>query len=612
MRPSGQAAVTPRLLLKALLCCPGRQARREALLEMLWPDADPEQAIQYLNTATTKLRKVLQLVKGQASLLITEDDYQLYRLEGQSLLWTDVDEVLALLNEAEQRERTSIETLPLLERAAEHLGHGTLLEEEGGTWVSGRRATVDRIRYRCRIWLSEAYIQHGRMGQAETVLNTLLEEDPTDEDILCRLMNLLHQQGMTHQAIRLYEDTCKALAKEGVELTEAIKHLAIQLREERPSMQDVVVASAPITTHPVLPQKPASLLSSASEQHNASPLLPQLAGTMLPFNALLMPVEPALLTPSNLLLSTQPLAHLSTLAQSSSTSSEMLGHFATLTETCRHLSEGNELKIAESILWTFLPKVAFIARTSSEHQHQAAAIASQGYLLAASLVGHRNNILERLHFSELALRYGEMADDLNLQVVALRQIAISYDCMRSPDKVLETYQRTFLHLNDVSPLLCACIYADVSGAHAQLGHEQEAHRFVGMAYDHFPGQPEQEPSYLHTICRYSSLLFWDGLNHLLLNQPAEAEKAFEKIDGLHSNIHNPERNRAEVLNYQVETFVALGKMDQACTYLETAVKVARTVGSVRRFQEASVLFQQMYNVWHHEQPVQQLAELFMR
>ncbi|MBV9708673.1 MAG: hypothetical protein JO125_14840, partial [Chloroflexi bacterium] len=40
----------PRLLLKALLCSPGRQARREALLEMLWPDADPEQAAQYLNT----------------------------------------------------------------------------------------------------------------------------------------------------------------------------------------------------------------------------------------------------------------------------------------------------------------------------------------------------------------------------------------------------------------------------------------------------------------------------------------------------------------------------------------------------------------------------------
>src|SRR5713226_3710517 len=61
----------PRLLLKALLCCPARQARRETLIEMLWPDTDPEQATQYLNTATTKLRRVLQPVKGQESLLLT-------------------------------------------------------------------------------------------------------------------------------------------------------------------------------------------------------------------------------------------------------------------------------------------------------------------------------------------------------------------------------------------------------------------------------------------------------------------------------------------------------------------------------------------------------------
>lgn len=63
----------PRLLLKALLCCPGRQARREALIEMLWPETEPEQASQYLNTATTKLRGVLRLANAPESLLLTEE-----------------------------------------------------------------------------------------------------------------------------------------------------------------------------------------------------------------------------------------------------------------------------------------------------------------------------------------------------------------------------------------------------------------------------------------------------------------------------------------------------------------------------------------------------------
>jgi hypothetical protein len=64
----------PRLLLKALLCLPRRQARREALLEMLWSGMDTSQAANNLNTATSKLRKVLGHAGEQGSVLITEDD----------------------------------------------------------------------------------------------------------------------------------------------------------------------------------------------------------------------------------------------------------------------------------------------------------------------------------------------------------------------------------------------------------------------------------------------------------------------------------------------------------------------------------------------------------
>src|SRR5436853_3698603 len=70
----------PRLLLKLLLCLPRRQARREAIVDLLWPDADPEQATQYIHTATTKLRKVLQRPAGPGSLLLSEDDALWYRL----------------------------------------------------------------------------------------------------------------------------------------------------------------------------------------------------------------------------------------------------------------------------------------------------------------------------------------------------------------------------------------------------------------------------------------------------------------------------------------------------------------------------------------------------
>src|SRR5579875_285344 len=102
----------PRQLSKALLCCPGRQGRREALIELLWPDIDFEQAVLNFNTATPKLRAASRRSEEQESLLVTEDDAGVYRLADQQLLWVDADAGVALLKEAEQIGRTQPEALP--------------------------------------------------------------------------------------------------------------------------------------------------------------------------------------------------------------------------------------------------------------------------------------------------------------------------------------------------------------------------------------------------------------------------------------------------------------------------------------------------------------------
>jgi transcriptional regulator with XRE-family HTH domain len=290
---------------------------------------------------------------------------------------------------------------------------------------------------------------------------------------------------------------------------------------------------------------------------------------------------------------------------------EVLHHFTALTETCRHLSEGDELQLAEHILWSYLPRVEAIATLSFEQQYLAAAIASQGYLLAASLAGHRNNLLERLRYSEQALLYAKLAQDRNLQVVALRQAIICFDYMGYPEQVLHLSQRTFPLLNDVSPLLRACLYAGISGAYAQLKQQQQAERFIDLAYEYFPEKPENEPGYLHTICRYSTLIFFDGLNYLNLGLPREAEKILARIDGLHPKMQIPARVRVELLNYQIEVFTALQDMEQACTYLETAAQAALVIGSERHLQDSSSLFQRMKVTWPNERKVQQLEDLFV-
>jgi DNA-binding SARP family transcriptional activator len=158
----------PRLLFKALLCCPERRENRKTLLDMLWSEIDSEQATAHFNTATTKLRRFLRPANAPGSLLITEAATS-YALAAQEILWVDTDAALTLLKEAEQQGRTTRGSLSLLEQAATYLNRGSFLEGEEGHWLSKQRKRVAEARYRCRLWLAEAYEQQSLPGQAECI-----------------------------------------------------------------------------------------------------------------------------------------------------------------------------------------------------------------------------------------------------------------------------------------------------------------------------------------------------------------------------------------------------------------------------------------------------------
>ncbi len=308
----------------------------------------------------------------------------------------------------------------------------------------------------------------------------------------------------------------------------------------------------------------------------------------------------------------QPLPQLADTSKGAGIDEETLDHFTKLNEICRQLSEENDLQTAERLLWSYLPKAVEFAQISSEHQRTAANIATQGYLLAASLAGHRNDLKARARLSEQALLYAGLAHDPTLHVAGLRQLALTFDYLERPEKVLQTYERTVPLLNDVSPLLRACVYAGMSGAYAQQHRRQEADRFLGLAYEHFPQKLEDEPGYLHTIGRYATLVICEGLTLLDFEQPRGAKEVFDRIDGLHPKIALPEKARIEVLNYQAEMFTALQDMEPACVYLEAAMKGAVTIGSKIRFQDSLAVFQQMWQLWRHESQVQSLVDLIVQ
>lgn len=125
---------SPQALLGYLLCSPQCQATRTRLLRDLGPfQGDPDKAI---SNAASVIRQVcspalLQTLGGRQNCR--------YQLAEQSIVWTDRDACLVLLQQAAQPTRTAPERQADLEQALTLLQQGPFLEKEEGLWCYGER-----------------------------------------------------------------------------------------------------------------------------------------------------------------------------------------------------------------------------------------------------------------------------------------------------------------------------------------------------------------------------------------------------------------------------------------------------------------------------------------
>ncbi len=578
----GERPGTTLNLLKLLLCCENRHATKTFLADALWPESGEREGRHSLSQATRTLRLLLRVnteePKGKSKSLLFESlGGEGFQLADQSLLWVDVDAFEDAMKQATraERQKQQEEAVMWLERAYDLGKAGTFLPDDiYREWTNTRRLSHELLFPRCIRRLAEYYIAEERYGEAEEVLRHYWLTHLTDEEMLMLLMQTLQVQGLEKEALKCYEQSVSALDEElGVKPQPSTTALANFIQEQQ-------------RTHKLISFPHVSTVMKKEEVQ---------VETNIPVKA----------------LSDNAYDH-DQLFNVEETTPETLESFRTLLATCQHLSEGNKLKVAERILWSYLPYVASLAKLSLSDQRTSANIASQGYLLAASLAGHRNDLHARQQLSEQSLLYGKLASDRNLQIAAIRKLAITYDYLGRPDKILQIYQQTFPYLEEVSSLLRACLYADISAAYAQLNQQQEALRFLGLAYEHFPEKYNNEPSFLHTICRYSTLIICDGLHHLHFGQPHEAAKIFARIDGLQPKVAMPERVRIGLLNCQVEVFTELKNMEQATHYLEAASKASIAIGSERRFQESFTVFQQLQKTWKDEPMIRNLESLFIR
>ena len=197
-----------RVLVKLLALAPNRKLHREQLIDMLWPDADAELALNNLHKVIHAARRALEpdLAQGARSRFIQTFETQVVLATAGGTI--DADEFERLASESLQTRDTGAL------QSALALYRGDLLEEDlYEDWTSVRR---ERLRLTCERIL-EALASNYEASNDEgaiDVLQRLLAANPANEEAHRRLMRFYAARGQRHLALDQYKACCEALAKE--------------------------------------------------------------------------------------------------------------------------------------------------------------------------------------------------------------------------------------------------------------------------------------------------------------------------------------------------------------------------------------------------------------
>jgi transcriptional regulator with XRE-family HTH domain len=262
------------------------------------------------------------------------------------------------------------------------------------------------------------------------------------------------------------------------------------------------------------------------------------------------------------------------------------------------------------ILSAYLPTLEELSRQSVTFQRTAASLASQGYLLAGLLADHAGQLDQLEAASRMARLYAQVARDPNLEVAALRRLAIKYDFEHRDVKAMETYQEASAlpGFSQVSPLLQGGVYLGLAETNAYCQQTSKALSFLDQAKEVFPQDAQSDPSYPFAICSEKHFALYKGLVLKHTGHYGEAINVFGQYGRLEPQSGLLEVHRAEHLNYTATVAVRQHNLDVASLYAEAAEEVAATIQHEQRQAEVRDTLRTMQLLWPQEPKVKQLRE----
>ncbi len=227
------------------------------VLDTLWPDLEPEAALNNLHKALFVTRRALEPgVSGSGSFIQFQADTLI--LEAPGSLTTDVSEF-----ESASAKALSGQSLEAYRTAVETYGGQLLPDDIYEEWSVSRR---DELQQLCQSVLSKysefARVQ-GEGAEAIKALQKMLEIEPELESAHARLMTLFTEQGDRHRAIRQYQSLSQTLRTEfGMEPQPSTRELYESIIGGRVSLAKAAEAPAAVAT-------PDALVKDSARSENS-------------------------------------------------------------------------------------------------------------------------------------------------------------------------------------------------------------------------------------------------------------------------------------------------------------------------------------------------------
>ncbi|MFK0194348.1 ATP-binding protein [Kitasatospora sp. NPDC090308] len=235
-----------RTLVKVLALAPGHCLHREEVMELCWPDAEPQSAAGSLRVALHAARHALEpeLAPRAASSYLKTDGALLLL---DPAVWIDADH-------AEQAAQDALAD-GRVEQLADAISQFTgelLPEDRYAHWMEARRTRLAQLREQLLLRLAAAHLDQGKHTDAAACAEQVLATSPAEELAHRLLIDACLRQGQRRRALRQYHRCREALDTE----------LGIRPGPETERLHRAALAPAPAFV-PAATTLPARLRSAA-------------------------------------------------------------------------------------------------------------------------------------------------------------------------------------------------------------------------------------------------------------------------------------------------------------------------------------------------------------